>query len=50
MQHRCGSSKRALIDKWPIDKAMAEATELGFTSAAAEDFHDRLREGPPEIN
>jgi uncharacterized protein (TIGR01244 family) len=24
--------KRALIDKWPLDKAMAEATDLGFTS------------------
>ena len=30
--------KRALIDKWAIDKAMAEATDLGFTSQPLKTF------------
>jgi uncharacterized protein (TIGR01244 family) len=30
--------KRALIDKWPIDKAMAEATDLGFANAQLKTF------------
>ena len=30
--------KRAVIDKWPVDKAMAEATDLGFTNAALKTF------------
>jgi uncharacterized protein (TIGR01244 family) len=30
--------KRAVIDKWTIDKAMAEATELGFTNAQLKTF------------
>ena len=30
--------KRALIDKWPIDKAMAEATDLGFTAQPLKTF------------
>ena len=30
--------KRALIDKWPIEQAMAEATDLGFTSAPLKTF------------
>ena len=30
--------KRALIDKWAIDRAMAEATDLGFASPALKTF------------
>ena len=30
--------KRALVDKWETDRAMAEATELGFSSAALKNF------------
>jgi uncharacterized protein (TIGR01244 family) len=30
--------KRALIDKWPLDKAMAEATDLGFTAQPLKTF------------
>lgn len=30
--------KRALIDKWSLDKAMAEATDLGFTSQPLKTF------------
>lgn len=30
--------KRALVDKWDNDRAMAEATELGFTSPALKTF------------
>jgi uncharacterized protein (TIGR01244 family) len=30
--------KRALIDKWDNDRAMAEATSLGFTNAALKTF------------
>ncbi len=30
--------KRALVDKWDNDKAMAEATALGFTSAPLKTF------------
>jgi uncharacterized protein (TIGR01244 family) len=30
--------KRAVVDKWPVDKAMAEATELGFTNPALKTF------------
>jgi len=30
--------KRALVDKWDIDKAMAEATDLGFASPALKTF------------
>jgi uncharacterized protein (TIGR01244 family) len=30
--------KRAVVDKWPTDKAMAEATELGFTNPALKTF------------
>ena len=30
--------KRALIDKWSIDKAMAEATDLGFTAQPLKTF------------
>jgi uncharacterized protein (TIGR01244 family) len=30
--------KRALVDKWEIDRAMDEATQLGFTSAPLKTF------------
>src|SRR5881628_3383789 len=30
--------KRAVVDKWSIDKAMEEATDLGFTSQALKTF------------
>lgn len=30
--------KRAVVDKWPTDKAMAEATDLGFTNPALKTF------------
>ena len=30
--------KRALVDKWDIDKAMAEATDLGFASPTLKTF------------
>jgi uncharacterized protein (TIGR01244 family) len=30
--------KRALVDKWPTDKAMAEAADLGFTNPALKTF------------
>ena len=30
--------KRAVVDKWAIDQAMAEATDLGFTSQALKTF------------
>jgi len=30
--------KRAVVDKWDIDRAMAEATELGFTSQPLKNF------------
>jgi uncharacterized protein (TIGR01244 family) len=30
--------KRALIDKWDTNRAMAEATELGFTNPALKNF------------
>ena len=30
--------KRALVDKWDLDRAMAEATELGFASPALKTF------------
>src|SRR5437867_4186074 len=30
--------KRALVDKWDIDRAMAEATDLGFASAPLKSF------------
>jgi uncharacterized protein (TIGR01244 family) len=30
--------KRALVDKWDIDRAMAEATELGFAAPALKTF------------
>ena len=30
--------KRAVIDKWPVDRAMAEATELGFTNPQLKTF------------
>ena len=30
--------KRAVVDKWPVDKAMAEATDLGFTNQALKTF------------
>ncbi len=30
--------KRAVVDKWDNDRAMAEATELGFTSQALKTF------------
>ena len=30
--------KRAVVDKWTIDQAMAEATDLGFTSQALKTF------------
>ena len=30
--------KRGVVDKWEIDRAMAEATDLGFTSQALKTF------------
>ena len=30
--------KRAVVDKWDLDRASAEATDLGFTSAALKTF------------
>src|SRR5262249_49837865 len=30
--------KKTLVDKWDIDKAMAEATDLGFASPALKTF------------
>ena len=30
--------KRALIDKWDTTRAMAEATDLGFTSQPLKNF------------
>jgi uncharacterized protein (TIGR01244 family) len=30
--------KRAMVDKWDLDRAMAEATELGFTSQPLKTF------------
>jgi uncharacterized protein (TIGR01244 family) len=30
--------KRAIVDKWPTDQAMAEATDLGFTNPALKTF------------
>jgi hypothetical protein len=30
--------KRALVDKWSVDKAMAEATELGFANPQLKTF------------
>jgi uncharacterized protein (TIGR01244 family) len=30
--------KRVLVDKWATDRAMAEATDLGFTSQPLKDF------------
>jgi uncharacterized protein (TIGR01244 family) len=30
--------KRAVVDKWPVDKAMAEATELGFANPQLKTF------------
>jgi len=30
--------KRAVVDKWPIDQAMAEAADLGFTNPALKNF------------
>jgi uncharacterized protein (TIGR01244 family) len=31
-------AKRAVLDKWPVDKAMAEAADLGFTNPALKTF------------
>jgi hypothetical protein len=30
--------KRAVVDKWAVDKAMAEAADLGFTNPALKTF------------
>jgi uncharacterized protein (TIGR01244 family) len=30
--------KRAVVDKWPVDQAMAEATDLGFSNPALKTF------------
>ena len=30
--------KRGVVDKWDTGRAMAEATELGFTSQPLKDF------------